>query len=285
MSTITEKAHQKSLNRAIDYINANLKAPIPLETLAKVSNISKYHFHRIFKAHIGESVQSYISRIRLERAAQQLQITDKSLTKIALAVGYGSQQSLSKAFKKHFGMAPSQFRDMEVYRPIPGDQRQRAVHELEPGIGIVQSFHLVYTRIIAKYGSSGEYDRAWYRLLEYARKKDILNDGTEYLGLSFDDPAITQDEKCRFYACMTTAVLLKPEGEFGSLSVEGGKYAIFTHKGPYSGLFPLYQTICFDWIPQNDVKLRKGVSFEKYLNSPDEVPPEDLITEIYIPIQ
>ena len=273
------------MNRAIDYINDHLKESIDLNTLAEVSNISKYHFHRIFKAHIGESVAAYVTRIRLERAAQHLQTSKISLIEIAARVGYRSQHSLSKAFKKQFGMAPSKFRKMEIYAPTPNDHGQAKVGELDPVIRTVGNFYLVYTRIIAKYGCSKEYDQAWYRLLEYAQEKGVLNDRTEYLGLSFDDPAITKDEQCRFYACITVEEPLKPEGEFGSLSVEGGKYAIFTHKGPYSGLHGLYQSICFDWIPKNAITFGKGISFEKYVNSPDEVSPGELITEVFIPIQ
>ena len=285
MSTSTEEAHKKSLNKAIDYINANLKNTIDLEALARVSHISKFHFHRIFRTHIGESVRSYVSRIRLEKAAQQLQTTSMSLARIAPKVGYGSQQSLSKAFKKHFGMAPSRFREMRIYFPTLHNLGQRNEHIMEPMIRFVGSSHLVYTRIIGKYGSSQEYDRAWHRLLEHGKAKEVLNDCTEYLGLSFDDPAITKDKQCRFYACITVEGPLKPEGEFGSLSLEGGKYAIFIHKGPYSGLNGLYRTIYLDWVPNNGVRLRKGIPFEKYLNSPDKVSQEDLITEVYIPIQ
>ena len=285
MGTTTEKAHKKALNKAIDYINANLKAPMDLDTLAEVSNISKYHFHRIFKAHIGESVRSYIARLRLEKAARQLHTTRMSMTDIALGAGYASQQSLHKAFKKHFGMAPSKFRSMPLYLPKAANGAPLRPRAPEPVIRDIGGFYVVYTRIMAKYGSSKVYDPAWQRLLRHAEGKGLLNDRTEYLGLGFDDPAITKEGRCRFYACIRTEHALKPEGEFGSLSIEGGKYAVFTHKGPYSGLNGLYQAIYLDWIPNGPLCLRQGMPFEKYLNSPDTTAQSDLVTEVYVPVR
>lgn len=64
-----------------------------------------------------------------------------------------------------------------------------------------------------------------------------------------------------------------------------GKYAVFRYQGPYENLRAVYDTIYAKWIPEKGYKLGDTPGFEKYLNHPDHTEPENLITEIYIPVQ
>lgn len=285
MKKATHREYSKSINVAIDYINAHLHEAIDLKTIAEVANISEYHFHRIFKAYIGESLGAYISRIRLENTALNLQISNKPLIEIADKSGYESPPALSKAFKKHFGLSPSAFRNLHAYftsrhiKPIKDDI------DLHPEIKTIEKKALVYVRIIAEYGSTKEYDTAWSKLIDYATKKGILSNNSEFIGLSFDDPDITKPHQCRFYACVTTNKTLKPEGEFGTKTIEKGKYAVFTLKGSYSGLNSLYKSVYFNWLPHSEFELRDGTSFEKYVKYDAQTDENKTVTEIYIPIK
>ncbi|MFW5887151.1 MAG: AraC family transcriptional regulator [Bacteroidota bacterium] len=283
IETINE--YNKAINQSIDYINRHLNESIDLKKIANISNVSGFHFHRIFKTYIGESVGTYISRLRLEKAAQKLQITDSTLAEIAEKTGYQSQYSLSKAFKKHFGVTPSAFKNIQTYFSSQISKTEHEPLELHPNIVHIENKNLVYIRIIAKYGSELDYRTAWKKLWQYAKQKNIVNEKSEFIGLSFDDPNITKHEQCRFYACISTGKPLKPEGEFGLQAIENGKFAVFTHQGSYSGLNRLYRSIYLDWLPNTNKKLRHSIPFEKYLNNPDKVKEDDLLTEIYIPIK
>ena len=84
---------------------------------------------------------------------------------------------------------------------------------------------------------------------------------------------------------MTIDNEIKPEAEFGIISLQEGRYAVFTLNGCYSGLAAMYNTIYRQWLPSANVELRDAMSFEKYLNSPGDVKVDDLLTEIYIPIK
>ncbi len=281
----TNNEYNKSINIAIDYINQHLNNSIDLKTISRVAMISEFHFCRIFKASIGESIGAYITRLRMERVAHLLQISDNTLTDIAEKTGYQSQQSLSKAFKKHFGITPSAFRNLNTYlsSKIPKPKYNNMV--LNPQIVDLKSKNLVYIRIIAKYGSTLDYKTAWGKLISFANTKNLISEDSEYIGLSFDDPNITDEDKCRFYACISTDKKVKAEGEFGAYSIPGGKFALFTHKGEYSGLNDLYQAIYSNWLYDNYAKIRNSNTFEKYINGPEEVKEEDLLTEVYIPIE
>ena len=99
------------INRVIDHIESNLDAPLPLEQLAKIAHFSRFHFHRIFGAMVGETVNQFVQRKRVEKAASQLiHIPKKSVTEIALDCGYTSPATFARAFKNHFGMSASDWR-------------------------------------------------------------------------------------------------------------------------------------------------------------------------------
>ncbi|MCD8184981.1 MAG: hypothetical protein LUD68_00530 [Rikenellaceae bacterium] len=68
----TQQAYYHSINRVLEHIRENLHERIDLQTLSGIARISPYHFHRIFKATIGESLAGYVQRLRLEYVAGQL---------------------------------------------------------------------------------------------------------------------------------------------------------------------------------------------------------------------
>ena len=113
MLTDTHLQHySNSIVDVMRYIRNHINEPIDRETLAAVAGFSIPHFHRVFTAHLGESAVSYVRRLRMERAARKLRMGAVDITEIALAAGYDSHASFSKAFKKQFGMSPSEFRQL-----------------------------------------------------------------------------------------------------------------------------------------------------------------------------
>src|SRR5437870_4585336 len=79
------------VNRAVAYVQGNLSASLQLEDVARVAAFSSFHFHRIFKVMIGETLSAFVKRVRLERALYLLSHRDgATLTEIALACGFAS---------------------------------------------------------------------------------------------------------------------------------------------------------------------------------------------------
>jgi len=64
-----------------------------------------------------------------------------------------------------------------------------------------------------------------------------------------------------------------------------GKWAVFRHAGPYDNLWQTWQGIYRDWLPTSGEEPRHALCFEDYINSPDEVAPEELLTDIYVPLK
>jgi AraC family transcriptional regulator len=95
------------------YIRGHLNEPLQREVLAAVAGFSVPHFHRIFTACVGENIATYIRRVRLERAGRKLRMGAVDITEIALAAGYDSHAAFGKAFKRRYGLSPSEFRQLD----------------------------------------------------------------------------------------------------------------------------------------------------------------------------
>lgn len=282
MKQETLDSYEKAVNGVIEYINQHLYSSLDVAMLAGIANLSEFHFHRIFKSIIGENVGEYIIRLRLEGIASHLKLKPYSLEELAAQSSYQTKHAIAKAFKKRFGVTPAAFHKQTAYTYLSAKTEKEI---LCPEIKMVEDKQVVYIRIIDTYGADESYRSAWQQLGNFGLQNGLLSESTEWIGLSFDDPDITENEKCRFYACFTTKEKVRPSGAFGEKTIKGGLYAVFTLKGSYRGLGKLYQDICISWLPTSGYSLRKGYSFEAYLNHPDKVSEDKLLTEVYIPIE
>ncbi|OAT22621.1 AraC family transcriptional regulator [Proteus myxofaciens] len=94
----------------IVWIEQNLDSQLSLDIVAEKSGYSKWHFQRLFKGYIGMSLGKYILSRRLSCSAYALRVTRCSLLDISLKYHFDSQQTFCRAFKKQFGVTPSQYR-------------------------------------------------------------------------------------------------------------------------------------------------------------------------------
>jgi AraC family transcriptional regulator len=102
--------YAQRIDRVIDYLCRNLDRPVKLGELAHVACFSEFHFHRIFRAVSGETLNNFTNRLRLEKAARLLRYSAQSLTDIALDCGFSSSATFSRAFRSDYHTSPSQFR-------------------------------------------------------------------------------------------------------------------------------------------------------------------------------
>ena len=98
------------MQKAIDYIEANLTEEIDYEKVAAQSFSSSYHFQRVFSILCGYTLGEYIRLRRLSLAGTELATGKEKVIDIALKYGYDSPDSFSKAFQKFHGITPSQAR-------------------------------------------------------------------------------------------------------------------------------------------------------------------------------
>lgn len=91
------------INDVERYIRAHIDESLNRDVLAAVAGFSVPHFHRIFTAYTGESIASYVRRVRMIRAGRKLRMGAVDIMEVALAAGYHTHAAFGKAFKQQFG--------------------------------------------------------------------------------------------------------------------------------------------------------------------------------------
>lgn len=93
-----------------DYIADNYLVPFNLSHAANHSNMSPYHFLRVFKNVYGETPNEFLIRLRIEKAKRMLITENLSVSEVCERVGYASLGSFSSLFLKQVGMPPTLYR-------------------------------------------------------------------------------------------------------------------------------------------------------------------------------
>jgi AraC-like DNA-binding protein len=100
----------RSLAPALRAIHQNMSHAWTVEALARIAGMSRSVFAIRFKARLGEAPLEYVARWRMFRAGALLRQSDRSLSEIAEDVGYESEASFCKAFRRTMGLAPGRYR-------------------------------------------------------------------------------------------------------------------------------------------------------------------------------
>lgn len=281
----TKSDYSERINKVLLYIQEHLGEEMKLEHLASIACFSPFHFHKIMRAYLRESIGSYIIRVRIETAASLLMYSSESVTDIAYKIGYDTPAAFTKAFQKRFGTSPSDYRQNKGSLKTTDFQLSNLnfkVMNLKPKIREIKPIPVVYVHCIGDYNNVGP---AWEKLAKFMKEKKLFSFGTDFIGVSYDDPSVTESEKLRYDACASVKHEVKPEGEVGYKVLEGGVFAVFRHKGAYAGLSQTYDQIYLNWLPESGYELRDNPPMEFYLNDPDRTKPENLKTDIYIPVK
>lgn len=289
MKESTEQVYRQRILRVQMYIQENLDRDLPLEELARESYFSEYHFHRIFRAVVGEPLKEYIRRLRLERAVSHLKHTNNSIINIAFDAGYQTHEAFTRAFKAIFGCSPSGFRSgngMVVQHQSDASMRElnpaKGDHPMKVEIKTIGKMHVAFVRHVGPYDQVG---KTWDRLCMHLGKAGCLGAGSRFVGICYDDPDVTAPEKIRYDACVTVDEDFEPEGDIAIQTIGGGEYAVTTHFGPYKKLGQTYTKLFRQWLLQSNRELRSEPCMEFYLNDPEGTEPEDLLTDVCLPLK
>jgi len=127
-------------------------------------------------------------------------------------------------------------------------------------------------------------DVAWKKLNKFAEQHALISPETLAIGIGHDNPNVTPADKLRYDACITVGEEFQRSDEIGVQEIPGGQYAIATYRGPYSGLPEAYRWIFQQWLPTSGKQMRTAPCFEVYVTDPRSTSPQDLVTEIYVPL-
>ncbi|PIE76640.1 hypothetical protein CSA17_01140 [bacterium DOLJORAL78_65_58] len=235
MKKTTRQDYEERMLRVLLHIRDNLDRNPGLDELAAVAHFSPYHFHRIFRGMVGESLQSHLRRLRI--------------------VGTNPAALLR---------CPTEEEKMDV----------KIVQEDEQRVAFVRHT-----------GPYDQCDQAWDRLCTHLGAAGRLGPDCRFIGLCYDDPDITPADKLRYDACVSVDADFQPEGDIGVQVLPGGCFAQTTHFGPYENLSITYSRLLGQWLPASGRRFKQEVIREVYLNDPQTAEPEDLVTDILLPLE
>ena len=310
------------INRVIDYIEDNITEELSLKKLSHVANFSAFHFHRIFRAIVGEPLNQFIQRVRLEKAAMKLIGQSKlTITEIALECGFSSSSSFARAFREHFNVSASEWREqMNVTNSKNGEaesnigkqkskmrkdsrsssaytegikshewRRQQMVDKKTLNVDVkeIPSMHVAYVRHIGSYkGEAGLFERLFNKLFTWAGARDLLRfPATKVMTVYHDNPEVTDESKLRTSVCITVPEDTEVDGEVGKMTISGGKYVIGHFELDDTEYEEAWNALYGAWLPESGYKPDDGPPFEMYLNDPKEHPRHKSIVDIYIPVK
>ena len=112
-------SHVDDIQRGIDFIEDNLDQPLEPRDVSRAAMLSHAHYQRIFKSLTGETLNSYVRARRLARALDQLATTELRVLDVALQAGFESQEAFARAFRRSFGMTPTDYRNIGARNVFP----------------------------------------------------------------------------------------------------------------------------------------------------------------------
>ena len=288
--------YAQRINRVIDYIREHPDRQLKLEELAKVACFSEFHFHRIFSAVSGETLNSFTNRLRLERAARLLRYSDQSLTDIAFDCGFSSSAAFSRAFRSGYETSPSQFRKngeikkskirKELYSPgeylLPmSAEEKRAAFPVR--LIDVPERQVAYIRV----KNAFETDRviaAFKTMIEWAKSQNIFSQGTLF-GMSVDDPHVTPKHLYSYEVCLASSSPFECREGMSKLKMPARRYAATRVSGDIRKVATATDYLFRGWLINSAYEPEPAPGLEVFLNKENATDWSHFELDLCIPVR
>lgn len=285
MKETTKQSYIDRINKVLTYIEQHLDDDLNVKTLSGVAYLSVYHFHRIFSAFTDMSLAKYVQYMRLRQAAYQLIFTkDISIVDIALKSGFGSHEAFCRAFKRHCGLSPSEFRKQPQWKywqsvKLSGLTKRNSEMNIE-----IREIEPIRVATLRHRGSSVEVNNTAEKFISWAKANNFPMSNGRCYGIAYDDPETTTPAEFRFDFCLSVQTAEISGDDIYEETIPGGRYAVCHHVGSHDIAAEKLRKMYRNWLPSSNEELRDQPAFFRYLNLVTEVPASELITEIYLPL-
>lgn len=294
--------HLNQLNKVIDYIDQNLGGDLTLNKIASIGNYSIFHFHRLFRAYTTETLNEYITRKRIEKIASIL-IRNKSVKIYELSYSYGfsSNSSLTKTFKKLYGISPTKFKQLsstqydKIIKSKNGQNFEKFeeyichINNLKNWVNMnanviakeIEPIKMVYVNHIGIQGL----DSAFFKIIDWTTTQKLVDEESLQIIRVYNDSfKITSPEKVRMEVGIPVKETVKPELDIQYKEIEPklclvGSFEINLHE------FEKSWSSMFIWMNENEYKPRELKPFEIIKNNFNEHPQKKCIVDLYIPVE
>lgn len=304
------REYERRMNLALDYVRDNLDGDLSVQQVAQAAFFSPFHFHRLFRALIGETLHEHVRRLRLEKAANALLFSPAAtITDIALECGFSSSATFARAFRDHFGVSASTYRAGERRKskanrkegkakskhgkastPAMGysGPRQLSFQQgrctMNVDIRTIEPMRVAYVRHLGGYTVEG-IGEAYEKLMQWAGPRNLMGPGTRVVGISHDNPDITPGDKCRYDACITVDEGVEARGPVSVKDLPGGTCAVYRFRGKAEEIADAYRSLFGDWLPSSGYQPGDAPCMEFCLNDPHQDPEGKFTMDICIPVK
>jgi AraC family transcriptional regulator len=294
----SNEIYRSRINKVIDYVNNNLNKSISLEELASVAFFSPFHFHRIFVAITGETVNNFTNRIRNEKAARLLKFSKKSISDISIECGFSSTSTLSRLFKQYFGISPSEYRNggkiknskirKELF-PVSQYHCEMTGEELKNKFPVeirqVPERKIAYIRVVDAFREGLVLD-AFADMVKWAKKMNLFQTETIF-GMSMDDPDVTPKEKYRYEVCITIPKKfdMESEGFIETMTLPKCKYAVTAVSGDLNLVVAATNYLFDHWLINSSYESEHQHALEVFLDKENICNWNHFDLELCIPVK
>lgn len=268
------RTHITIVNQGVDFIIGHLFERITVEMIADHCCFSRYYFNRLFKSVIGESLYSFIKRLRIETAAFKLiKFPNLSITSVAAELGYSSS-NFTVLFKKYYGTSPSQFRlnpqlpleptSRSVLKRIQTLQKSKPLTLLKQmkqhiSFETVPDIKIMYQRFKGNYKDLPEVWQSFCEKVETYFPDSPL----KFYGVSYDDPLIAGENKCLYDLCVQVTRPSKLAGT-NYKTIPGGVFLFYRFDDHVRNLNQIYNDLFAIWMPHKGYVMDNRLCFERY---------------------
>jgi len=275
MRASTNHRYLARIERVVD---ALLSAPAEahsVESLAAVAHMSEYHFHRVYRAVMGETVRATMRRVRLGFAADRLTGGAEPVARIAEAAGYESPQAFARAFRTFAHATPIEFRQ----------RHRRAAHAAPLHFAVGDSIDFVdepacEALAFRHDGPIATIPRSVRLFWQWQLRRALLARVRQSIGIVYRDAA--DPRGFRYYTAVVVDSGERVTDDAVQLSLPGGRYARYALRGPASLIAPAFGSMQRDWLPRSGFALDDRPMLERYF---EPCGGDEPVTELLIPIR
>jgi len=280
--------YRARLARVITYIYDHMDEDIDLNKLADVACLSPYHWHRVYHGLYGETLAATVKRLRLHRAGAYLANSDMPIDEIAVKSGYTSAQGFTRAFTQAYNMPPAEYRRTGNHAQFQENIAMANAASYPVSIKTLPALRFAGLDHRGSYmliGKAFETVFGWFASQGHFNPGGLFGKGAQAIGIYLDDPNAIAEDDLRSKAGMVVPATFKIDAPLIEAAIPGGDYAVLRHKGPYAELRSAYQWLYGTWLVQSGHEAADAPVFEEYINNPRDVAPQDLITDIHLPLR
>ena len=294
--TQAKSEYVQKIDRVIDYLRENLDRPVKLAELADVACFSEFHFHRIFTAVSGETLNSFTNRLRLEKAARLLRYSAQSLTEIALDCGFSSSATFSRAFRSGYETSPSEFRkNGEIKKSkirkelFPEDEYGLPMSAAEKKAAFpvrlvdIPERQVAYIRVTNAF----EMDKvlaALERVIEWAKAQDVFSKGILF-GMTVDDPHVTPKHLYRYEVCLASSLPFQCREGMSKLKMPAMRYAVVKVSGDLHKVATAWDYLYRDWLINSAYEPEHAPALEVFLDKESATDWSHFELELCLPVR